>query len=449
MAAPSRVDLTSGPITPHLIRLSVPMIWGILAIVSLQLADVYFIAQLGHVELTAISFTFPVSMIVFNLVMGLGIGTASVSSRLIGAKDTETLKQFLAHALMIAIATGIVLAIIGEIVMDPVFRALGASPEHMIYIKQFMRISLWGYVFITVPLVGNAAIRAAGDSLTPALIMVGIAIVNIPLSYLLVFGHFGAPALGVAGAAISNVISNLIAAILATYVLIYRVRLLDRTHLTLLQFGQSAKRLLTIAVPVGVTNLIGPLVIAFITALLATSGDAAVAAFGIITRIEAIAAVVLMAVAVGMSPIIGQNFGAGKWSRVEETIRQAIIFAVIWSFGVGIALMFGGASLARAFTDDEGTITIAASYFLVVSVSTALANVIAGWGSAWNALGQPKMSVALVVLRSVLGIMLPASIGQMIAGWYGLFIGLMIGNLLIGFALHFWSAKEFHKLIRV
>lgn len=444
MSATSR-DLTTGSVPAHLARLSIPMIWGILAIVSLQLTDVYFISRLGHTQLEAVSFTFPISMLIFNLVMGLSIATSSISARLIGAGETETLKHFLAHALMIATATGIILAVIGEIVMIPVFRTLGAGPEHMQHIISFMRISLWGYLFLTVPLVGNAAIRAAGDTITPSLIMVGIALINVPLSYALIFGHFGAPGLGVAGAALSNVISNAISALAAFAVLIFRVRLLNASCLTFTGFKASARRLLMIAVPIGLTNLVQPLVIAILTAILSLSGGAAVAAYGIITRIEAMAAVVLMALSIGMSPLIGQNFGAGKLARVQETIRTTIIFAIFWSFSVGVMLMATGGLFARQFTTDATTIHMTTTYFILIGVSTTIANLAVGWGSAWNALGQPRYSVMLIVIRSTFGMLIPAYLGHLIAGWYGLFVGLMLGNLIIGFALHLWSAKIFQK----
>lgn len=91
MSNPRTTDLTTGSIPRHLWRLSVPMVWGILAIVSMQLTDVYFVAGLGQTQLEAIGFTFPMSMVIFNLVMGLSIGTSSVCSRLVGAGDMSHL----------------------------------------------------------------------------------------------------------------------------------------------------------------------------------------------------------------------------------------------------------------------------------------------------------------------------------------------------------------------
>ncbi|QQS57253.1 MAG: hypothetical protein IPN28_00050 [Alphaproteobacteria bacterium] len=83
-------NLTEGPVHKHLIRLTVPMIWGIAAIISFQLVDTYFISLLGTKELAAISFTFPLTYFIFSFTMGFGIAMSSVASRLIGEENTRT-----------------------------------------------------------------------------------------------------------------------------------------------------------------------------------------------------------------------------------------------------------------------------------------------------------------------------------------------------------------------
>lgn len=448
MNAPRIHNLTTGSIPAHLARLSIPMIWGILSIVSMQVADVYFISRLGHTELEAVSFTFPVSMTMFNLVMGLSIGASSVIARLIGSRETETMRHFTLHAIMMALGIGALLAVIGEMVMGPVFHALGANSAHMELITPFMRIQLWGYMFITVPLVINAAIRASGDTVTPSLVMVSAAVINIPLSYILIYGAGPVPAWGMTGAAVANVTANASTALIALYILVVKRRLVDLRVWDLVHFGSSARRLLTIAVPVGLINLITPLTAGIITALLARDGAASVAAFGIIGRIEAVMAVPLMAVSIGLSPLVGQNFGARQFDRMRETIQCAILFCILWSGGTGLVLMLVGGELATWFTLHPETIRITAVYFLIMGITPAIAALPMGWGSVWNALGRPQNSIVLSVGRFGVGTIMAAYIGHMIDGWYGLFSGMMIGGLLTGMALHFWSATRFDHFIK-
>ncbi len=446
MTNPRAQDLTSGSIPAHLFRLALPMIWGILAIVAMQLADVYYIAGLGHLALESISFTFPVSMTLFNLVMGLSIATSAICARLIGEKSTETLKHFLAHALVIACGVGVFLAVLGEILLPYIFDYLGAGPEHMPAIMAFMRVSLWGYVFVTVPLVANAGLRAAGDTFIPSIIMVLAALINFPLAYALVYGAGPFPAWGVAGAASANVISNALVAVFALYVLIVRHRMLDRHCVTFQDFGAHATRLFSIALPVGVMNLIQPLTAGVLTAILSGYGAHAVAAYGVIGRVEALAAVVLMAVSIGMSPIIGQNYGARRFDRIEQTIDIGIRFCVFWSIAVGLGLMLFGSMLARAFTDDPETIQTVALYFMLTGISAAVGNIAIGWGTAWNALAKPQFSAVMTTGRFFIGGIVCGYLGHLIAGLPGLFMGLAVGNIILGTVLHFWSRTRFDRL---
>jgi putative MATE family efflux protein len=446
MAHPSTIDLTTGSIPHHLAKLSIPMVWGILSIVSMQVVDAYYVAKTGQIALEAISFTFPVTGILFNLVMGLSIATSSICSRFIGAGQVDNLKQFMAHVIMLSGIYILGLAAVGEWVMPSIFAQMGASEAHMPYILSFMRISLWGYIFLAIPFVVNASLRAAGDSLIPSFIMLTVSLINIPLAGVLVLGIGSFEGWGIAGAATANVISNGIGAIAALYILIVHKKMLDRAHLTLTGVGLSAKRLFSIALPVGITNMIVPLASAVITSFLALSGASAVAAYGIISRIEGLASVILMAIAIGMGPLIGQNFGAKKMDRVEKTISVGISFCLAWSFMTGALLMGFGDQVAQLFTQDPETIHITHTYFMIIGLSAGIANIAIGWSTAWNAMGRPRYSALISIVRYGLCVIACAYIGHMIGGWNGLFTGLLIGNLISGIILHIYSKRILQTL---
>ena len=331
-------DLTTGRVTSHLVRLTVPMIWGLLAIISFQLADMYFIAKLGPLPLVAIGFTFPVTMVILSLIIAMGISTSSIVSRQIGTGGGDSVQRLSTHALMIAGIAGILFAVIGIATIDPVFRAMGANDSVLPLIRQFMVILYAGTAFQAVMMVGNSILRASGDTLSPALILMTCAILNIMLDPVLIFGLFGCPRLEMRGAAIANVIAFIIAMAGALYVLGIRNRFVARAHLNFAGFKDTLKRFLIIAVPVGIANIIQPLVNAFIIALLAQAGHANVAAYGIVARVEAFAFVVIMALAIGMGPIIGQNWGARQFDRVNRTLRDAFGFVFLWSMGVAVVL---------------------------------------------------------------------------------------------------------------
>jgi putative MATE family efflux protein len=441
-------NLTEGDVTKHLIRLSVPMIWGIFAIISFQLVDTFYISLLGTEPLAAITFTFPVTFIMFSMTLGMGIAMSSVLSRQIGQGDMDTVKRIASHGIIMAFIFGIFLAIVGFLFMDPIFKAMGADETMMPIIYDYMSIWFAGSIFITVPLVGNSAIRASGDSFVPAVIMTTVAVVNIILDPILIFGLLGFPRLEVQGAAIATVLANACSMGAGLYVLYARKKLicmeslLHRWHL----FGDSVKRLAVIAIPAGLTSSIQPLTNAVIIALLAGYSAEAVAAYGVVTRIEAFAFTTIMALATGMAPIIGQNWGAKKFDRVNETLKRAFTFAALWSLLIAVIFMAFGKHIVSPFADDHATeiISVAVLYFWVVSLSYIPGNLVAGWGSAFNAMGMPKRSFGMVIIKLVLINIPLAIIGSHYFGIIGIFGSIAITNILTGVVFHVLNMRICH-----
>lgn len=440
--ANSRVDLKTGPIGAHLVRLTIPMIWGIAAMVSFQLVDTYYVSLLGTEELAAMTFTFPVTFFIFAIIMGFGISMSSVISRLIGEGREEDVKRITTHGIILVFAIGCALALIGYLLRDAIFAAMGADEEMRPLIHQYMTIWFAGAAFIATPFVGNSAMRAGGSTMAPAVIMVSVALLNAALAPLLVFGMWGFPRLELQGAAIATVFSNFVAMVIGLYVLgVKKKMLLNPARLHLNLFGDSAKRLLFIAIPAGFTTAIGPVVNTIIIGLLAGYGNEAVAAFGIATRIEAFAFVILMALAVGMSPIIGQNFGAGNFERVHQTLRKAIGFSVIWSVAVAIILFAFAEQIASMFSTDAEVIFYAKIYFLMVPASYIFSNLINGWSSAFNAMGKPQVSFAMTITKMIVLLIPAVIIGAHIGAIYGIFAAIAGVNILTGIIFHYVSLK--------
>lgn len=436
----SRVDLKTGPIRRHLVRLTIPMIWGIAAIVSFQLVDTYYVSLLGTKELAAMTFTFPVTFFVFSIIMGFGIATSSVISRLIGEGREEDVKRVTTHSILLVFTVGCALAMIGYGLRDAIFAAMGANKEMRPLIHDYMSIWFFGAPFMATPFVGNSAIRAAGSTFAPAVIMVGVALLNAALAPLLVFGVWGFPRLELQGAAIATVFSNMVAMAVGLYILAVRKRmLLPLSNLHLDKFKDSAKRLLFIAIPAGLTSAVGPLVNTIIISMLAGYGTEAVAAFGIATRIEAFAFILLMALAVGMSPIIGQNFGAKNFDRVHETLRNAIGFSVFWCIGVAAILVLLAEPIASVFSADPIVIYYAKISFLIVAPSYLFSSLVNGWSSAFNAMGKPQMSVIMTVIKMILLLIPAVLIGAETGGVMGIFWAISIVNIITGVGFHFWS----------
>lgn len=435
----NRGDLTQGPIGKHLVRLTIPMIWGILSIILVQIADTYFIGLLGTHELASISFTFPVTMLLSHLLFGLNIAMSSVISRLIGAKKMDDARRVILHGLILAFTASLVISTLCHAFLVPIFTMLGADEKTMPDILAYMPFWLVGFVFLAIPVNGNSALRAAGDAFHPALIMISIAVVNVILDPVFIFGYFGVPAMGVRGAAFATFLAYMVAVFISLYFLVIKKKLISLDGLHLDKFGDSAKRLAVIAIPAGITNTIQPATNAFIVALLAAYGPEAVAAFGVVSRIEAFALLLIISLALGMVPIIGQNWGARNFERVNHTINLAIGFNMVWSLSAALVMGLFARQIAGIFTEDTQVIDTAALFFWIVPFSYAFGNLVFGWSSAFNAIGRPKRSFVMIVTKAIIMTVPAVYIGDRFFGITGIFVAIAMANLIAGTIFHIIS----------
>ena len=152
-----------------------------------QLVDTFYIGQLGLIELASVSFTFPVVFVVWSIAFGIGIGTSSVVARAIGQGNHREVKMLTTASLYLTFLVMGAVGVFGVITINPVFTMLGASPDMMPLIRDYMVIWFLGYPLVALPMVGNNAIRATGDSKTPSIVMMGLAIVNAILDPCLLY----------------------------------------------------------------------------------------------------------------------------------------------------------------------------------------------------------------------------------------------------------------------
>jgi putative MATE family efflux protein len=436
-------DLINGPVRGHLIRMTIPMIWGLFAVIFVQLIDVYFISLLGDTTILAgISFTFPVTMAISHLVFGFNIALASVVARLIGEKRHDDVRRIVLHGIMMGFGATAVICTLTYILLKPLFFAMGADAATFPVIADYMPLWLIACSVLAFPTKSNSAIRSAGDTFTPAMVMSFIALVNLILDPLLIFGLLGFPAMGVKGAALATLIAFSCGAVAALYIVIIRKKMVAVDGLHLGKFKDSARRLLVIAIPAGIANVIMPLSSAIITALLAVHGAQAVAAFGIVSRIEALALLVVIALATSMAPIIGQNWGAKKFSRVHETINLAIGFNLIWSAIVAFILAVAAHPIAESFSGDPVVIHYTVLFFWIVPVTYGVGNIVFGWSSAFNAMGMPKKAFTMIAVRALLMNIPAALIGSMLYGVIGIIASIALVNIISGIMFHTLSQRD-------
>jgi len=421
--------LTQGPVAKKLTSLTIPMVFGMLSMVVFNLVDTLFVSRLGTKELAAMGFTFPVVMLIVSIALGLGIATSSIVSRAIGRGDHHQVQRLTTDSLIISLFIVIVFAILGLLSMDWVFRLLGADGRILPLVKQYMRIWYLGVAFVVIPMVGNNAIRACGDTLFPSLIMIISTLVNAVLDPLLIFGFWGFPRLELAGAAIATVIARAVALVLSLLILHFKEKLLDFTLPPLQELINSVKQIFYIGIPSAASRLLTPVTMAVIMRLVAGFGPPAVAAFGVAIKIEMFAFLVIMALATALVPFVGQNWGAKKFTRVKEAIKKTNVFSLWWGLGSFVVLLTLAIPLGHLFGKDIEVAKYITFYLWIAPISYGLRGCTFLVASVFNAMNKPLVATGINLMRMFVFYIPLAVVGSWLGGLVGLFVGLCLANL--------------------
>jgi putative MATE family efflux protein len=437
-------DLTSGSVRRHIVKLTGYMAIGAAASMTFQVVDTYFVAQLGTAELAAMAFTFPVVMILHAIAVGLGTGVTAVVSRFVGGGGAES-KAISTDSLFLAVLVTTLFSAIGFFTIEPVFTMLGAEPDIMPLIRDYMEIWYLGIIFMIVPLIGNSVIRAHGDAKFPSLIMTIAAVLNIILDPILIFGLFGAPRLELQGAALATVIARFVTFAAALGVLHFRMHALTYEMPTIDRLTKNWRLILSIGLPSTATQMIMPVSMGILTALIASFGSVAVAAYGVASRVEMFALIFVMAMSISMGPFVGQNAGAGRIDRVKEALRFA--FQASFAYGVMMAfiLAFFGDSIGRIFSDDAEVVRLAAFYLLVVPVSYPVLAIIGISSQAFNSLARPMPAMVIGACKAFLVQVPLAYAGAYFGGIQGIFISMGLSTVLVSGLAYVWLRRTVNE----
>jgi putative MATE family efflux protein len=422
------------------------MFMGMMGMVIFNLADTYFIGRLGVKQLAAMSFTFPIVMFVNALSQSIGIGTSSLVSRNIIAKSRGHVKQIASRAILLGFIIVFVFVSIGLPSIDHIFGSLGAKDDILPYIKDYMYIWFWGVPFVVFPMIGNNIIRATGDTFFPGMLMVAAAVFNIILDPLLIFGIGPFPEMGIQGAALATVLSRSLGFVIILFILTKREKLLTFRLGELKEIFATWKKILYIAGPTSLGMLITPISLGFITKIIASYGKEAVAAFGVASRVEMFALMVIAALGSVLIIFIGQNISKNKFDRIFEALKYALRFSMGWGVIVFTILFFFGQAIASFFTDDLQVIEVAKTYFLIMGASYGFQGLVMLSTASFNGLNKPIPSAIFSIIRMMVIYVPLAWIGSILFGLNGVFWAGFIANITIGVVAFWFLQRTIYRL---
>ena len=437
----NKAKLLQGPVGKTLISLAMPMAFGIAAIILFTVVDTFYVGRLGAEQLAAMGFTFPISYIVMSIAMGLSVGTSSTIARAIGEGHQLRVQRLTTDGLGLAFVIVTCFSLIGLTNLNTIFSMIGAKGEILELISDYMIPWCLGVGLLVIPMVGNGALRATGDTKTPATIMVIAGIVNIVLDPFLIFGIGPFPRLELQGAALATVVSWGVTFTASLWILgkregMIRLPIFDPKHTF-----DSWKQILHIGVPAAGANMMEPLSMAVITRMISEYGKEAIAAFGVGGRLEALSLIGIWALSMAMTPFVGQNFGAGNCDRVRAALRFGVKFSLVWGGVTFTVLYFLSGIIAPIFNDNKAVIASVILFLQIIPIGYAMYGVSTLVNSTFNALGKPLQASLVIILHLFVFVLPLAYLGSKVYGLKGIFVGITVGNAVVGIIAYLMVQK--------
>ncbi len=437
---PHRRNLLEGDVAPHLRRLALPIMWGLMALGTFSVIDTFFISRLGTGALAALGFTLPAVMFFMGVIFGMSVGVSSVVSRACGEGEWDRVRRLSTDALALTAVIATAAAIVGSLCIDAVFARMGAGPALLPEIGRYMAAWYIGMPFLAVMMISNAIMRATGDTKLPSFIMVSMAALNACLDPCFIFGLGPFPRLGMPGAAVTLATTYVVTCALALYMLAFKRRLVLPT---LFHAGSTAawRRILHVGVPAIASNMISPISAGIITWMAAGIGHETVAALSVAERIEGPALMIFYAMSGGVAIFAGQNFGAGNYGRIQQVVGVASRYALTWGALVAAAFWLLAPLLPHVFTSDARVIADTTLYLCIVPVSYGTMGMMVAANAALNAMGKPLPATVLIFLRTF-GLYVPlAFLGRARFGFAGILAALCVTNITIGALSFLWNKR--------
>lgn len=423
----------SGSLLRHVAVMAGTGAIGLIAIFLVDLINLFYISLLGQQAVAAaVGFAGVVGFFQLSLCIGLMIAVAAVVAPAIGAGQHAQARRLGSASLLLMGLACSLLAVFSYATLDPLLSLLGASGETKAQAYSYLQISLASTPLLGVSMACSALLRAAGDARRAMNVTLIGAVITAVLDPILIFALH----LDLQGAAIAAVLARLCMLLMGLHGVTRAHQLLGPLQLSAL--GEDSRRLGRVAGPAVLANLATPCGAAFVTHAMAQFGPAAIAGQATIERLTPVAFGLVYALSGAVGPIIGQNLGAGRLDRVQQTLRSSLQFMCLVVAVAWLLLALGQALIIRAFSAEGLTAELIALFCSLLAASFFFVGALFVANAAFNNLGRPLYSTAFNWARATLGTIPFAYLGAHF-GPAGVLIGPAIGSIIFG-SLALWVA---------
>lgn len=389
------------PVNKLLLSMSVPMMLSMLVQALYNIVDSIFVARVSENALTAVSLAYPLQTLMIALGGGMCVGVNALLSRALGEKDYKRVNESAMNGIFLSFLNFLVFLLVAIFVVKPFYHAQTEDAEIISYGVQYLSIVCGCSIGMYMQFIFEKLLQSTGRTVLSMVTQMTGAVINLILDPILIFGYFGMPAMGTAGAALATVIGQIIAGIVA---LILNVKFNSEIRLQFKGFRPNLKvigHIYEVGLPSIIMQSIGSVMTFCMNQILIGFSSTATAVFGVYFKLQSFIFMPIFGLNNGMVPIIAYNYGAKNKERMIHTIKLSITYALcIMAVGTIIFQLIPD-KLFLLFDASEHMLSMGVPALRIISVHFMLAGFCIVSGSVFQALGKAVYSMINSICRQL------------------------------------------------
>lgn len=412
------------PVNKLLLNMSLPMMASMLVQALYNIVDSIFVAKLSENALTAVSLAFPIQTLIIAIGVGTGVGANALLAKQLGEKKYERVNKTAMNGILLSLIYYILFVIMGFVVVRPFYESqvTAADVEILEMGVDYLFIVCVGSLGLCLQLIGEKLLQATGKTVH-SMIAQGLgAIINIILDPILIFGMFGLPKMGVAGAALATVIGQMAGGVLVMYFNLAKNKEITFSWKNLKPDMDTIGKIYKVGLPSIIMQSIGSVMTYSMNLILIGFTSTATAVFGVYFKLQSFFFMPVLGLNNGLVPIIAYNYGAGKRSRMLKTAKCSYVYAFCLLFLGFLAFELIPAPLFGMFDASPEMIEIGVPALRIIGIHFLIAWYCIITGSIFQALGNGMYSMIVSIARQLV-VLIPAAyllakLGGLQAVWW-------------------------------
>ncbi|MCX7654371.1 MAG: MATE family efflux transporter [Fervidobacterium sp.] len=446
----ARVDVLNERIEYSIFHLAWPLVISNAFQTLYNIVDSYFLGKLGSVQFSASTITWPVIFTFISLAIGFSNAGIAIVAQNYGKRDIDAVRKSIGQLYIVTIAIGVLSTVLGIASASFIVKTIAGSKSYSVipYAKAYYIVDMLGLPLVFIINATTSTMRAVGDSQFGMRITLYMNLLNILFDPILIFGIGPFPKLGVEGAAWATNIGRFVAALISIYHVVSKKAVVSVSRKDL----KPDWKIIALIFKLGLPNALGMSItsagFAVIMKYVAMFGPAVISAYGIGNRIINLVSMVSFGLAGAVSTMVGQFVGARRFQDAEKTVKTAFLWNVVIIGILSTITFIYGKQVTRFFINDSEVITMGEIFFKYISFSMPIFTAYMIYNNALIGAGKTFLTMIGDVLR-LWGIRIPIiAFLSMTLGFKGVFIGMIISNLIVFLITYlFFKLSNWRKVV--